>query len=661
MRICLGCWLLLALVGVAAAAPAAPPAPVDIDPLIARGTYGTIKISPTGAYYAVTVRQAERTVLAIIRRADRKVSARVAGAKFSDIADFWWVNDERVVVSMAERFGSLERPFATGELHAVNADGKNARLLVGYTDVDRSSSGASVDFSGRYRIASLVDDLPNDDDNILVALAEADSASPWTGVERVNVNNGRRTRVTRAPVQRAQFVTDGKGALRYALGFDDDNYSRLFYRDNDQDEWRLVNDEWQSHRQDRPLGFSADGNRVYFQVTEKTGTDAIVLVDLASGKRSELQRDELVDPYAITYDYRHQPIAASYMRDRLETRFFDEQSEAAKAQRMLERAFPGSAVMGTTSTRDGALSVVGVFSDRDPGAYFLFNRETRKADYILSARDDFDAEAMAASEPIRFQARDGLSLHGYLTRPRGSDGKTPGPMVVLPHGGPFGVFDGWDFDTDSQLLARAGYTVLRVNFRGSGNYGHAFQVAGARQWGGRMQDDLSDATRWAIAAHIADPERIGIVGASYGAYAALMGAVLAPELYRCAVGYVGVYDLAKVHKDDSHYADWTRAFVEQWIGPIDRLDALSPSRLAERIKAPVFLAAGGADRTAPIEHSRMMERALKAAKVPVETLYFDQEGHGFYSDAHRRAYYVHLLDFLARHLGGARARQGAGG
>ena len=228
--------------------------------------------------------------------------------------------------------------------------------------------------------------------------------------------------------------------------------------------------------------------------------------------------------------------------------------------------------------------------------------------------------------------------------------------MVLPHGGPFGVFDTWSFDRDAQVLAAAGYAVLQVNFRGSGNYGRAFLQAGAREWGGTMQDDVTDATRWLVSQGIADGRRIGIYGASYGGYAALMGAAREPDLYRCAVGYVGVYDLVEKHQDNSKEARWMRTWSNDWMGERDTLAGKSPTRLADRIKVPVFLAAGGADEIAPIVHSQRMEKALKAAGTPVETLYFPTEGHGFYTQEHQREFHARLLDFLSRHLGGAKAK-----
>ncbi len=276
----------------------------------------------------------------------------------------------------------------------------------------------------------------------------------------------------------------------------------------------------------------------------------------------------------------------------------------------------------------------------------------KKADHLLSRRDWFDPEAMAPVRSFSFKARDGMTLYGYLTIPRNA-GKNL-PMVVLPHGGPFFVADQWQFDTEPQMLAAAGYAVLQVNYRGSSGHGLAYERAGKREWGGKMQDDVTDATHWAIDQGIADAQRICIYGASYGGYAALMGVAKEPALYKCAAGYVGVYDLPMMFgKGDIPQAYSGKAYLHDWIGNPSELGKLSPARLASQIKVPVFLAAGGQDERAPIAQSEGMEKALRAAGVPVETLYFRTEGHGFYEQAHQQEFYNKLLAFLDRNIGAA--------
>jgi dipeptidyl aminopeptidase/acylaminoacyl peptidase len=629
---------------------------VDLAPYLKRDTYGIIKISPDGTYYAATLPLEDRTGLVVLRRADKHVMAKAVGTRDSVVADFWWANNERIVIAMAERMGSRDRPQLTGELHALSVVGGPVKVLVGAPrDVGMVET---IGGTHAYEAATLIDPLPEDARNVLISVMDY-GATPRTRVEKLDVYDGHRSPVATAPVRGANFVTDGRGEVRFAAGAAgaaDDNSRQLYYREARGSDWRLVNDEARTGHYEMPLGFSTDGTTAYLQVEQAKGADAIVAWDPKTGTRKELLRDPVVDPYKPLFDRNGNTIiGAQYMNDGVRSRYFDEGNETTAIYRRLEKAFPGSVVDITSFTRDGRLALVVVWNDRTQGDFYLYDTQIRRADGVFVRRIWFDPEALPRTQAFELTARDGLPLHGYLTTPRGKEDQAL-PMVVMPHGGPFGYFDEWAFDDDVQLLAEAGYAVLRVNYRGSGNYGSAFRVAGAREWGGKMQDDLTDATHWAIDRKIADPSRICLYGASYGGYAALMGVAREPSLYRCAAGYVGVYDLEAMHRDDARIAPWARNWANDWIGDRGALDARSPVNLAKQIKVPVFLAAGGKDTRAPIAHSKKMERALRDAGVPVETLYIDSEDHGFYTEEHRRAFYTRLLDFLSRNLGGAKAQ-----
>lgn len=623
------------------AASAQSPEPVDVAQFLRRDSYEDIQISPSGDYFAATVPLEDRTVLVVIRRSDKAITAKVHIGEDTVIDDFWWVSDDRVLASVAEKLGRNDHPTPTGELIAVDVDGKRGKWLTTRQD---------------YTFALVHDPLRDDDRNVLVtALSYGDNFE--TALEKMNVYDGHRSPVSAAPVRRADFTTDAAGAARFARGAGNDNASKLFYRDAKGGDWRLLNDESVSGVVESALGFSEDGRVAYLRVERTNGPDEIVSWNPDTGERKTLLTDPVVDPLGIVYAIDSDaPVGARYMHDRIRTRFFDPESRTARTYRQLEKAFPNEAVSITSSTRDGKLLLVQVWSDRNPGDFYLFDTVAKRVDPVLSRRLWIDPAKSPPTRMVEFAARDGLKLHGYLTLPPGAAEGAPLPMLLLPHGGPFDMFDAWWFDEEVQILARAGYAVLRVNYRGSGNYGRAFRDAGARQWGRAMQDDLTDATRWAIDRRIADPGRICIYGASYGGYAALMGVAREPALYRCAAGYVGVYDLEKMHRDDSRASRSMGNWAQDWLGAREAMAAVSPSRLADRIKVPVFLAAGGKDRRAPIEHSERMEKALQAAGVPVETLYYPNEGHGFYTEEHRIAYYTRLLAFLSRHLGGATAK-----
>lgn len=624
--------------------------PHNVEDFIRKQAFNDIKISPAGEYYAATVPVERKTALVIIRRADSKLMASMSiPGDRTHVDDFWWANDERVLLSAAEKIGAQEQPLLTGDLYAVNANGGKGEILVGQS-VKSDGPGSNIQKKKVEQVAAfLVDTLREDDKNVIITVRTFGSDA-FTRAEELDVYTGRRKRITSVPVRNADFTTDNAGNVRFANGTDIDLTTRLYYRGAAANDWALVNDSKETGLSQWPLGFSADDKIAYLQVEHTQGPDSVVAWDIAADKRTEALRDDNTDPSPI---YVNGILHGMRLMDGLpRSVFFDEQSKVAKLYRRLEKAFAGERVVVTSTTKDGVSALIFVSSDRNPGDYYVFDTTTNKAEHLLSRGDWIDPTKTSAAKPITFKARDGLDIKGYLTVPGAAEAKNA-PLIILSHGGPFGVFDIWAFHPEVQMLAAHGYAVLQVNFRGSGNQGFAFKLAGKREWGGKMQDDITDATRWAIQQGIADPKRICLYGASYGAYTSLMGVAKEPDLYACAAGYVGVYDLPTMHTSgDTQESGSGENFIDEWIGPKDEVAKVSPNRLASRIKVPVFLAAGGEDKRAPIEHTEMMEKALRSAGVPVEAVYYRTEGHGFYKVENERDYYSKLLTFFQKHLGG---------
>ncbi|HEL3750613.1 TPA: S9 family peptidase [Stenotrophomonas maltophilia] len=631
---------------------------VDLAQFLRQETFTDIKISPGGEYVAATVPMEDSTAIAVMRLADKQLVGSFRPPQKNHAYEFDWVSNERLLIGLAEKWGALDKPNPTGELYAIDANGNRGELLVGYR-VESKGPGTRIQPKKVEAVAAfLADDLPGDERNVLVTVWPF-AEDPFTRVERMDVASGRRVRMASSPVRRGEFTTDGQGEVRFVHGSGSDNVNKLYYRERSGDSWKMINDEAVSTRIETAIGFSADGSLAYLQAEQAQGPDAIVSWNPQTGERAVVLRDEVVDPYRIIRrPGTHVPVGALFMGDTPRTRFFDEKSPEARLYRSLEAAF-GGPVYITSSTRDGRVVLVETWSGTNPGDFYVYDTEARKADHLISRSDWIDIDRSATVRPVALKARDGLPLHGFLTVPSGSDGRNL-PMVVMPHGGPFHVFDNGQYDRETQILAAAGYAVLQVNFRGSGNYGRAHAQAGAQQWGAAMQDDVTDATRWAIAQGIADARRICIYGASYGAYAAMMGAAREQGLYQCAAGYVGVYDLPLMFaRGDVQERDSGVTFLREWLGDPAKLGAVSPVNLATQIKVPVFLAAGGEDKRAPIQHTERMEAALKRAGTPVESLYYKTEGHGFYTLAHRTEYYDKLLAFLSRSLGGKTAQASA--
>jgi dipeptidyl aminopeptidase/acylaminoacyl peptidase len=292
--------------------------------------------------------------------------------------------------------------------------------------------------------------------------------------------------------------------------------------------------------------------------------------------------------------------------------------------------------------------------DRSPTAFYLYRREERRAEFLFSTRPRLDACTLAGMRPVRFAARDGLEIHGYLTLPpevppRGL------PAVLLVHGGPW-ARDSWGCDPEAQWLANRGYACLQVNYRGSTGYGKRFLNAANRDWGGAMQDDVTDGVRWLVEQGTADPRRVGIFGGSYGGYAVLRGMTATPELYACGVDVVGPSNLVSFLESIPPYWEPMRALLDRHVGhpgkDAEALRARSPLHQVDRIRAPLLIAQGANDPRVKRDESLQIVDALRAAGKVVRYLEFPDEGHGFVRPQNRLRFYAEAERFLAEHLGG---------
>jgi len=621
------------------------------------------KLSPRGDYIAASAVIDGHVALSLIRLSDMKgVNVRARDSR--EIVDFWWVSPDRVMYTIGERFGALEAPSSTGELYAVDADGGSDGIVFGSR---MGGQGASHIRHGtsRFAIADLIDPLLDDPRHALIAIYPVNGVrqgysmnSAASGVfpeaALLDLRNGATKTVTISPLRDASFAADNHGVVRFAYGADVDQARKVWYRGGDGQDWTLLFDESKDGHRYTPLAFDRKGEAVYFRCDDGHGPAGLCVWNVATRKLDTLWRGEVAGVESLVpYFDGHGAIALRSMPDRYATTLIDRDAPGAKLLAALMQQFPGEDVCITSSALDGSRVTFFVSSDRDPGQFFLYDATTRKATALFARRPWIKPDEMAVMEPIALKARDGLALHGYLTRPRGKEDVKNLPLVVYVHGGPYFVRDAWDFDPGVQFLASRGYAVLQVNFRGSGGYGQAFEQKGYRQWGGAMQDDVTDATRWAIAQGIADPKRVCIYGASYGGYAALEGAEKEPGLYRCAIGYVGVYDLRLMYtRGDVPQHTSGENYLKRVLGEDeDELWERSPVAHADRIQAKVMLVVGGQDWRAPPVQSDAMRSALTRAHIEPEWLYQRTEGHGFYDEKHVEDLLTRVGAFLDANIG----------
>ena len=627
--------------------------PVSFADLAKHAQYKDVKISPDGKYLAATAVVKGQTVLALIRLADTKGNL-VRPLAQDDVTKFWWASPTRVLYQVGERVGGYDVPFATGELFAVNADGSGATTLFGYRRNGMSTGSHIQHATAEYGSAALIATIPDDPNHVLVSI------TPWSGTNlegnmpsafRMDVRNGDKTRMIVGPLRNAQFVADHQGRIRFAVGEDNDGNTKLYLHPLDRDGWQLMAEA--SGQRDLPIGFNRDDSAAYFTCPAPGGfgicrwipqTQAMSLV----WSNPTVEADGLLQGLADD-----SILGVGFMDGRSGTALFDPASTDAQTLLALMKQFPGESVRFVSGTRDGSLSVVLVEADADPGTFFLYDAKASKLTPLLARASWINPEQMARKQPFDFTARDGMKLHGYLSYPPGHSQDKNLPMVVLVHGGPFGIRDRWDYEPDVQAIATRGYAVLQVNYRGSGGYGYDYEHAGWREWGGKMQDDVTDATRWTIAKGIANAQRICIFGGSYGGYAALEGAVKEPDLYKCTIGYVGVYDLPLMyHRGDIPQSSFGEEYLKRQLGDdMTVLASHSPINQLGALKARVMLIVGGEDKRVPPIQGLSLHQALAARGIAHEWLFKPDEMHGFYNQANNTELYTKLLQFLAASIG----------
>lgn len=641
--------LLIALAA-GAALPAAAAPKVPLSAFAGEDSFANPRLSPDGKHIVITVRVpiGERAVPVVTFYAlpSLKIDGQLRLPVFQVPLDYTWVSNTRVVIEKGLELGSREKPVSTGELLATDFDGSKQEYLFGMDNFKSSTRGARY---GDDYASGWVSATPRERNGHVFV-----SANPWEAEHSelfdIDSGNAVRKQLASLPHRDLRYVMENAGRARFAYGRNDEREALLYKRDDATGNWNL-----QAHTGSyfEPLAFSADDKEFTALFAAKGEAQSLIRQNVVSGARTVLfEKPELGEFSRIYGARRGELIGVRTSIGVPQTFLFDANNEDAKLHKLLTAQFPGSVVHFIDFTDDGKQLLFSVSSDRDPGAYYLFNRATGKADMLFTSMQAIEPEDMAERRPVSFKARDGLDLHGYLTVPAHAAG-TRLPLVLMPHGGPHGIFDEWYFDTDAQFLASRGYAVLQVNYRGSGGRGQNFEFSGYRQWGSKIQDDLIDGVKWASNQADIDGKRVCAYGASFGGYAALMLAAREPAMFKCAVGYAGVYDLSliqqedKVRRDKSLQTYWRDAIGED---PAE-LARFSPASQAAKITSPVLLVHGGKDKRAPLKHAELMREALTKAGHPPEWLMMPNEGHGFYDTKNVTAFYEKLEAFLAKHLG----------
>jgi dipeptidyl aminopeptidase/acylaminoacyl peptidase len=627
-------------------------APPPVSAFTNYAKYETMSVSPGGDYLAITRRLSQYEVLTVLQLPKLKLVGETHFGELTDIERVEWANDRRLLIQPARRFpGLTAAKLPTGEIVGINADMKGAELLFGY-QAGKQQTGTrvkqreSVDAPAR-----LLATIPGDPLNVLIQTYGYGIEGDFNSVYRMNVNTGALLRMATSPVRDGEFVVDFENRVSFVYGADREGDQKVFYRPKDGRDWRLVAQGDRVKGWVAPLApWSAAGEFLAFGNTDAP-TIGVFSMAPESGTSKLLFRKPQVDILGVRTDPKGKPWMFLYEDHFPDYWYPDPQHPLAQAHQWLRTTFGGHHVDIRSVTDDLSHAVVRVMSPRYPLVLFYADLQNRKLSDPMSAYPDLKPENLSDVEPIELKARDGLTIRGYLTVPN-VENKKKLPTIVMIHGGPHSVFDSWEFNMESQLFASRGYAVLQVNYRGSGGRGRAFEAAGYGKWGAEMQDDVTDAVRWAIGDGVADPKRICIYGGSYGAYSALTGVFREPELFRCAVGMAGVYDLPLMfEKGDIQTIDSGVNYLRLALGTnIEELKKRSPVYNAEKIKAAVLLLHGRDDERAPLEHALRMRAALEKAGNAPEWFTEWGEGHGFFNEGNRVQAYERMLTFFGKHL-----------
>ena len=601
-------------------------------------TLNRVRLSPLGRHMAAITSEHGKQYILL----SDLVSGKLTRLPVPRLLGFQWLTEERLLCHSG---GTL-----LGEMFAVNIDGTQTKVLV---QPILTQLIASKGFRGH--IFEVLGGVPRSE-SVLVAdyLVTPSNLGmyPHPDVQRLNYFTGALALEEKNPGNVVKWLVDNEGIVRAGILRDKDTV-QLLYRHSKTEPWAVVHTSTRDESDLLPVRFGAGGELYVFS---HNGGDVLGLYtfDLEAKRVDKcLCRDEQFDLVTAAFSPTGTLLGAFCEAERIKFKPVDE--EYRKVQARLDAAMPETINLPVSMSVDGAKILYRSFSDRDPGAYYLVDPVKNEFGIIGRSASWLKPELMAAVQPIEYAARDGLTIHGYLTIPPGA-AATNLPLIIMPHGGP-AARDSWRYEPEVQFLANRGYAVLQVNFRGSAGYGLKFLRAGFKEWGGKMQDDITDAVHWAVARGLADGHRVGIFGASYGGYAALMGLIATPDLFRCAICYAGVTDVRSITQKSSlrgqfreDFEHITREHIGDYRADKRHLQEISPVNLADKIQAPILLAYGARDPIVDIEQGRTFAKALKKNKKEFELIVEENEGHGFTREGARSNLLFRIELFLNKNL-----------
>lgn len=585
------------------------------------------RLSPDGKYLAYIAPDEKNILQVWLRTVGQEDDRKLTADKKRGIRIFFWTYAGDQLIYMQDADGD-----ENWHLYLVNIHTQSVRDLTPFQGVQAQPMGLDHNFPNEALVGLNLNDPSKHD------------------VYRINLKNGAVEFDTENPGNIVGWTADPQFQVRAATATTPEGGTELWYRGATDRDWEMLR-QWSPDEGGGAVLFSLDGKTLYLTGNHEANAERLLALDLETRQERVIAADAAYDLAGFAIHPTQETIqAVAFYKDKQEWQILD--ASIAEDFATLEQFKAGEfSVISRTLADDCWLVAYSI--DNGPVSYYAYHRESKTLTFLFSNQPKLEGLALASMEPISYPARDGLTIHGYLTKPVGVD--TPAPAILLVHGGPW-ARDTWGYDPEAQWLANRGYAVLQVNFRGSVGYGKDFMNAGNREWARKMHDDLLDAVEWLVEKGIAHRDQIGIMGGSYGGYATLVALTFTPEVFACGVDIVGPSSLITLMQTIPPYWEPMRAMLYHRVGNLETEEAFLQSRsplfFIDRIVKPLLIGQGANDPRVKQSESEQIVQAMQAAGKPVEYVLYPDEGHGFARPENRLQFYAIAEEFLAKYLGG---------
>lgn len=585
------------------------------------------KISPDGKYLTYLAPDKKNVMQVWIRTIGQQDDRMLTADKKRGIQEYFWSYNNKQLMFLQDSNGD-----ENWHLHIIDISSKNVRNLTPYKGIQA-------------QIIALNPNVPNE---VLVGMNLKDRRKH--DAYRINLKTGTTKLALETPGNFVSMKADSQLQVRAAVATTSSG-SELLVREGSNKPWRKIRN-WELDDQGEVVGFSSNGKTLYIKDNRDTNAIRLLALNLVEDQETVLAQDPQYDVERMLIDpVKREVQAVGLYKDKLEWKLQDKSivedfAALAKVRR------------GTFTVIDRDLAnktwLVYYVTDNGPVYYYIYNPDSKKSIPLFSNQPKLEGLSLAQIKPVSFESRDGLTIHGYLTTPVGIPAKNL-PTVLLVHGGPWDR-DKWGYDPMVQWLANRGYAVLQINFRGSTGYGKKFLNAGNREWGSKMQDDLVDGVNWIVEQGIADQNKIGIMGGSYGGYATLAGLTFTPDVFACGISIVGPSNLLTLLNSIPSYWEPMKIMLRRRVGDErkepDFLKSRSPLFFVDRIKAPLLIGQGANDPRVKQAESEQIVAAMRKTNKLVKYIVYTDEGHGFVRPENQLHFFANAEEFLGKHLGG---------